>query len=229
MLKIYLNNLKKFCFLFLTTLTILIIESCGKKEEPETFVPPQQETNIDKEKEEKEREEFERLKKLQSGELDSAAANDPTLSASDTSNLKLDSAKKISEKKVAKKLVQKEKELNKRLDNPKSTINDYIEFLQRGTSEGGNFEQNMKRASNLWESGNLNRFKSNYKNTKKLVVLEEPKVISQKGNVATVEVKIKKIDIKNNTDEEMEMTIKYNMVADSNGKWKIKNNTVVKK
>jgi len=223
--------LKKFCYLFLTTLTILIIESCGKKEEPQTFVPPQQQTSIDKEKEKKEREEFERLKKLQSGELDSAAIeNDTASTASDTSKILSDSTKKISEKKVEKKkLIQKEKELNKRLDNPKSTITDYIEFLQRGTSEGGNFEQNMKRASTLWESANVNRFKTNYKNTKKLVILEEPKVISQKGNEAVVEVKIKKVDSKNSKDEETEMTVKYNLTADSKGKWKIKNNTVIKK
>ena len=223
--------MKKFCYLFLTTLTILIIESCGKKEEPQTFVPPQQQTSIDKEKEKKEREEFERLKKLQSGELDSAAIeNDTASTASDTSKILSDSTKKISEKKVEKKkLIQKEKELNKRLDNPKSTITDYIEFLQRGTSEGGNFEQNMKRASTLWESANVNRFKTNYKNTKKLVILEEPKVISQKGNEAVVEVKIKKVDSKNSKDEETEMTVKYNLTADSKGKWKIKNNTVIKK
>jgi len=208
-----------------------MIESCGKKEEPQIFIPPQQQTSIDKEREQKEREEFERLKKLQSGELDSAATdNDTALTASDTSKAKSDSTKKHTENKVEKKkLVQKEKELNKRLDNPKTTITDYIEFLQRGTSEGGNFEQNMKRASDLWESGNVNRFKTNYKNTKKLVVLEEPKVISQKGNQATVEVRIKKVDNKNNKEEETEMTVKYNMVADSKGKWKIKNNAVINK
>jgi len=229
LLKIYFKEVKKFDFLFLILL-VLMIESCGKKEEPQTFVPPQQDTGIDKEKEQKEREEFERLKRLQSGELDSTSvANDTTSTASDTSKVKSDSTKKTTEKIDKKKLVQKEKELNKRLDNPKTTITDYIEFLQRGTSEGGNFEQNMKRASDLWESGNVSRFKSNYKNTKKLVVLEEPKVISQKGNEAIVEVKIKKVDNKNSKDEETEMTVKYNMVADSKGKWKIRNNTVIKK
>lgn len=219
--------MKKLYFLFLIVPAILT-SSCGKKEEPQTFVPPQQETSIDQEKEQKEREEFERLKKLQGG--DSTSAMDTTSISLDASKVKTDTTKKIAEKKVEKKkLVQKEKELNKRLDNPKTTINDYIEFLQRGTNEGGNFEHNMKRASDLWESSNINRFKTNYKNTKKLVILEEPKVISQKGGGAVVEVRLKKVDAKNSKDEETEMTVRYNLVADSKGKWKIRDNTVIKK
>lgn len=198
-----------------------MIQSCGKKDEPQTFIPPQQEATVDKEKENREREEFERLKRMNN---DSSAIQDSAL-AKDTSKTKSDTSETaVNQKTDKKKFVQKEKELNKRLDNPKTTITDYIEFLKRGTSEGGNFEQNMKKANELWESNNLERFKSNYKNTKKLIVLEEPKVISQKGNEAVVEVKIKKIDQK----QELEMTVKYNLVADNKGKWKIKNNIVVK-
>lgn len=215
--------LKKIYFLFFIFL-ILIIQSCGKKEEPQTFIPPQQESTVDKEKEKKEREEFERLKQLELNKK-----NPDSSSTKDTSSISKDTSKTSTTKVEKKKLVQKEKELNKRLDNPKTTITDYIEFLKRGTSEGGNFEQNMKKANELWESGNINRFKTNYKNTKKIVVLEEPKVISQKGNEAVVEVKLKKIDKKNNKDEELEMTVKYNLVADDKGKWKIKNNTVTKR
>ena len=210
----------------LIILPIFIFQSCGKKEEPQTFVPPQQETSVDKDKEQKEREEFERLKKLQEQPTDSASipANiDSVSNKKDTSK----TTKVVTPEK--KKFVQKEKELNKRLDNPKTAISDYMEFLQRGTSEGGNFEQNMKKASDLWETKNIERFKSNYKNTKKITILEEPKVISQKGNEAVVEVKIKKTDFKNKKNEETEMTIKYNLTADSKGKWKIKDNTVIKK
>ncbi len=198
----------------------MLIQSCGKKEDEQTFIPPQQETTVDKDKEQKEREEFERLKNLE-GKTDSAIAAD--------SLSKLDSLARSGSGSDPKKFVQKEKELNKRLDNPKVTISDYIEFLQRGTSGGGNFEQNMKKASELWETSNLDRFTANYKSTKKLIIINEPKVISQNGNEAVVEVRLKKIDNKNNKDEELDMVVKYNLVADSKGKWKIKSNTVEKK
>jgi len=201
-----------------------VLQACDKKEEPQTFVPPQQETNVDIEKELKEKEEFERLKNLQDTLSDTASTVEDSLTnKADTLN---SSEGKKEEKK---KFVQKEKELNRRLDNPKETITDYLEFLKRGTGEGGNFEQNMKKANNLWQTGNLNRFKNNYKDTKKLIVVEEPKVISQSGNEATVQVKLKKVDVKNGKEEETDMTVKYNLTADEKGKWKIKNNVVVKK
>ncbi|HMS35456.1 MAG TPA: hypothetical protein PKC91_15350 [Ignavibacteria bacterium] len=200
---------------------LILLQSCGKKEEPQTFIPPNQE-NVDKEKERKEREEFERLKNLQNG-TDSLSAENDTLKTG------IDSSSAANQKTEKKSLVEKEKELNKRLDNPKNTITDYLELLKRGTGEGGNFEKNMTKASQQWTSSDVNRFKANYKNTKKIIILEEPKVISQKGNEATVEVRIKKIDNINSKEQELEMTVKYNLVADSKGKWKIKDNTVIKK
>lgn len=219
------KSLNKF-FPLIIILQIFIFQSCGKKEEPQTFVPPQQESSVDKEKEQRERDEFERLKKLQEQTSDSASVT----SGNDTVSIKKDTTKTVKTvKPEKKKFVKIEKELNKRLDNPKTAISDYIEFLQRGTSEGGNFEQNMKKASDLWETRNIERFKSNYRNTKKIVIVEEPKVISQKGNSAVVEVKLKKVDQKNKKNEETEMTIKYNLTADSKGKWKIIDNTVIKK
>jgi hypothetical protein len=212
---------KKFLGILIVIIITVIIYSCGKKEEPQTFIPPNQESTVDKEKERLEREEFERLKRLQNGETDS------TLTADSTANA--DSLKAAKEEINKKNLVQKEKELNKRLDNPTIAINDYLEYLKRGTMEGGNFELNMKKASQQWTSSNLDRFKSNYKNTTKIVVLEEPKIVSQKGNEATVEVRIKKIDKVDSKNNELDMVVKYNLVADSKGKWKIKDNTVVKK
>lgn len=217
---------KFFSKLILFIFIVSILQSCGKKEEQQTFIPPNQDSTVDKEKERKEREEFERLKNLQNGGSDSTKLKDSLSAAADSLKAKSDSAKTQTNDK--KKFVQKEKELNKRLDNPQVAINDYIEFLKRGTSEGGNFEQNMKKASDQWQTPNLNRFKSNYKNTTKLTVLEEPRVISQKGNEAVVEVKLKKTDKKNNKTEDTEMTVRYNLVADAKGKWKIKSNTVSK-
>jgi hypothetical protein len=211
--------------ILIISIPLIVFQSCGKKEEPQTFVPPQQENTIDKEKEQKEREEFERLKRLRDGIPEPDSLNNSADSLAKADSSKVESDKEIQKKK----LVQKEKELNKRLDNPKTAITDYLEFLQRGTSNGGNFELNMKKANNLWQTDNLERFKTNYKNTKKIVILEEPKVISQNGNDAVVEVKIKKVDLKNNKNEELEMTVKYNLTADSKGNWKIKDNTVVKK
>jgi len=218
--------LTKFLFLF-SILTALLISSCGKKEEPQVYVPPGQETKKDPEQERLEREEFERLKRLETG--DTVSQKDTASFGIDTTTAR-DTSLAPSEKKPEKKnLVQKEKELNKRLDNPKVAINDYLEFLQRGTSDNGSFEQNMKKANDQWEKGNIERFKRNYKDTKKIIVVEEPKVISQKDNSAVVDVKIKKVDVKEGKDVETTMTVRYILAADSKGKWKIKENKVTSK
>ncbi|MEP7146651.1 MAG: hypothetical protein ABI792_06545 [bacterium] len=219
--------IRKIYLILLIIICITFIQSCGKKEEPQTFIPPGQDSTINKEKERKAREEFENLKNKQNGITDSAALKKDSLLASDTSKINSDTSKV--QKTDKKKFVQKEKELNKRLDNPKNTITDYIELLKRGTTEGGNFDLNMKKASQQWVSANESRFKNNYKNTRNIIILEEPKITSQKGDEATVEVKIKKSDNVNSKIEETEMTVRYNLVADSNGKWKIKDNIVVKK
>lgn len=203
--------------------------SCDKKEENK-YIPPEDEMSVDKEKELREREEFERLKKLQEGISDSTdLSSDSLLNTEDSAKFVSDSLAKIRTQEEKKRLVQKEKELNKRLDNPQTAIQDYLEFLKRGTSEGGDFENNMKKADAQWQNGNLKRFTANYKNTKKIVTLDEPKVVSQDGNNAEVEVRIKKTDIVNDKEVETEMTVKYFLIADGNGKWKIKNNTVIKK
>ena len=210
-------------------LCVLLISSCGKKEEQQVFAPPGQETKKDPEQERLEREEFERLKRLESG--DSASFKDTVSSGIDTSSAtSIDTSSSVTEKKQdKKKLVQKEKELNKRLDNPKVAINDYIELLQRGTSDNGSFEQNMKKASDQWEKSNIERFKRNYKDTKKIIVVEEPKVISQKDGDAVVDVRIKKIDNKDGKEVETNMTVRYVLAADSKGKWKIRANKVTSK
>ena len=59
--------------------------------------------------------------------------------------------------------------------------------------------------------------------------LKNLKSFPSQGNNATVEVKILKVDVVNDADKNLEMTVKYNLVADSKGKWKIKDNEVVKK
>jgi len=220
------------CFFYAVIIVfplMTVFLSCDKNEENQ-YTPPEDEISVDKEKELREREEFERLKRLQDGISDSSGLNsDSLLNAVDSAKIVSDSLAKIRTQEEKKRMVQKEKELNKRLDNPQIAVTDYLEFLKRGTSEGGDFENNMKKADAQWQNGNLKRFTANYKNTKKIVTLDEPKVVSQDGNNAEVEVRIKKTDIVNDKEVETEMTVKYFLIADSNGKWKIKNNTVIKK
>ncbi len=127
-----------------------------------------------------------------------------------------------------KKNLEKEKELNKRLDNPKNTIQDYLEYIKRAV-EGGNFDENIKKASDQWEGRSVESFKKSYKNVKKFSRLEDPQVLSQKGNTAKVKVKIKQVELRDNKEVESVLTVIYNLVADKNGKWKIKGNIIEKK
>lgn len=211
--------------LLISSLLILfLLSSCGKKEE-QVYVPPTPEVRKDPEQERLEREEFERLKRLEQGDTSSVNDTSSALTSTDSANVK-DTASSKSVKKEKKELVQKEKELNRRLDNPKTAVTDYIEYLQRAISGGGDFEQNIKKADEQWEKSNVGRFKRNYKDTKKIVVLEEPKVVSQKGDEAVVEVKISKRDLKDGKEVETNMTVKYILTADSKGKWKIRDNKV---
>ena len=211
--------------LLISSLLILfLLSSCGKKEEL-VYVPPTPEVRKDPEQERLEREEFERLKRLEQGDTSSVNDTSSALTSTDSANVK-DTASSRSVKKEKKELVQKEKELNRRLDNPKTAVTDYIEYLQRAISGGGDFEQNIKKADEQWEKSNVGRFKRNYKDTKKIVVLEEPKVVSQKGDEAVVEVKISKRDLKDGKEVETNMTVKYILTADSKGKWKIRDNKV---
>jgi hypothetical protein len=114
--------------------------------------------------------------------------------------------------------------LNKQTDNPIETVNDYLEYLKRGISDVGKFDENMKKANGLWEKDRLNTLKSNYKTTKKIVIVNEPSVVTNKGKNASVKVKLKVT----NNNKDTDMTVTYNLVADSNGKWKIKNNAIEK-
>ena len=209
---------------------LLTFNSCGDKTDEE--LKTQEETSSDKDKELKDREEFLRLKEEELRAREEALNLKDSLGV-DTTKEQKDSAKvKEEEKKKEKNVTEKEKELNKRLDNPKTAVTDYLEYIKRGVNESGSFDKNMKNASELWLSPSFQRFKSNYKNTTKFIVLSEPKVVSQKGDNAKVKVKVKKVDAvtKDGSQKETssEMTVTYNLVADKNGKWKIKNNVVVK-
>ena len=200
--------------------------SCNKEqkqEQPQTNV--QQEQYVDKEKQLKEKEELLRIKEeslnareqaIFKKEQELGMRPDSTLADSKDST-------KIKEKEKKEKKI--EKELNKRLDNPTETVNTYIEYLQRAISDPGKYNENIKKANSLWQSDRLNLLTSSYKNTDKITIVNEPTIVTNKDNKSTVRVKIKKSDKDN---KETSMTVTYNLVADKNGKWKIKNNVIEK-
>ncbi|MBI5403874.1 MAG: hypothetical protein HY959_10780 [Ignavibacteriae bacterium] len=213
-------------------LSFVFIYSCKKGEDQNEQIPQQQEVSSDKEKELKDKEEFLRIKEQQLREWeDNLSRKDSTgkfkdkktdvkdtvKTAKDTSKVKTKKDDKVSEK---------EKELNKRLDNPITAVNDYLEYIKRGIADSKTFDANMKKASENWESRSAESFKKSYKNTKKFVITQEPSVISQKDGTASVKVKVKQTQTISGKEEEKEITVTYNLVADKNGKWKIKSNVV---
>ncbi len=225
------KNLLYTAIFFSLFFSVIFISGCNKKEEQQqTFIPPPQETSSDKEKELKEKEEFLRLKEEElkkQGIQDTSkpiTQKDSITATKDTTKTKTQVKKEEQKKKFA----EKEKELNKKFSDPKAAVKDYLEFIKRGVSEEGSFDGNMKKANEIWDGSSLAKFKSNYKNTKKFVMLTDPEVVSQKGSTAVVKVKVKKTDKVNAKDVESDLTVTYNLVADGNGKWKIKSNTVKK-
>jgi len=202
--------------------------SCNKEqkqEQPTTNV--QQEQFVDKEKQLKDKEELLRIKEenlnareqaIFKKEQELGLRPDSTGTTADTKD-----STKIKEKEKKEKKI--EKELNKRLGNPTETVSTYIEYLQRAITDPGKYDDNIKKANELWQNDRLKLLQSSYKNTDKITVINEPTAISNKDNKATVRVKIKKTDKDN---RETSMTVTYNLVADKNGNWKIKNNVIEK-
>lgn len=215
-------------YLFILLFASVIFTSCEKKEETQ-FIPPNQEFNADSQKDQDAQAEFERLKKLQEITGDSSVQYTDSVTAYVDSTAIRDSLAAAENKKKESKTVQKERELNKKVTNPKATIDDYLEYIKRGTDEDGNFDKNMKSAASLWDGRSTSKFKSAYKNVKKFTVLSEPEVISQKGSTSTVRVKLKQVEEVDGKQKETEMTVTYSLVADDTGKWKIKNNKVSRK
>lgn len=226
------KHLIKFSFLLIVLL--LISFGCNKEDNKNGSFEPPKEYSSDKERELSVKEEM--LNQRQK-ELDERERNlnikDSILTARELAlnQGKIDTTSKsdvTKKENKEKKNLEKEKELNKRLDNPKNTIQDYLEYIKRAV-EGGNFDENMKKASDQWEGRSVESFKKSYKNVKKFSRLEEPVVLSQKGNTAKVRVKVKQVEVKDNKEVESTLTVIYNLVADKNGKWKIKGNIIDKK
>ena len=226
--------MKTIKFLLLTSFifSLVIFNSCQKKEDQQQNIQPQQEQYVDKEKELKEKEEMLRIKEQTLTTWEERLNKQDYLgifkdkTIKDTTKTTAKDTTKTKNKKDDKKFTEKEKELNKRLDNPKTAVGDYLELIKRGISDTKTFDANMKKASEVWENRNSESFKKGYKDVKKFVVTGEPEVVSQKGSNASVKVKVKQSVLKNGKEEEKEITVTYNLEADKNGKWKIKNNIV---
>jgi hypothetical protein len=210
---------------------IFTITSCNKKEEQQN-VPQQKEQFSDKEKELKDKEDFLKIKEEQLRQWEERLKKiDSTMISQGKDTQKTDTVKTVKDtvktKTKKQKLEQKEKELNKRFDNPSTAVGDYLEFLQRGISDSKTFDANMKKASEVWEGRSADSFKKNYKNVKKFIITEPPSVVSKKGDNSSVKVKVKQTTVGADGKEvEKESIITYNLVADKSGKWRIKSNVV---
>jgi len=205
----------------------VVFYSCNKEQKnPEQIqINKPQEQFVDKEKELKEKEELLKIKEESLNARETAIfKREQELGIAKSDSIKTEITDSAKIKKEKDKIVKKEKELNKQTDNPVETVNDYLEYLKRGITDPGKFDDNMKKANSLWEKDRLKMLKSNYKSTKKIVIVNEPAVISNKGKSASVKVKLKVT----NNNKDTDMTVTYNLVADSNGKWKIKNNAIEK-
>lgn len=175
----------------------------------------------------------ERERRMNSGELPSSQN---TSQHTDTTGMHLlsqqqkDSVKTVEKEKKQQKKKEIQKEITKKFENPTATVKDYYEYIQRGINETGNFDSNMKKAHKYFPSRPVDKLKSGYRNTKQFTIVEEPKVLSQKEDKASVVAKVKQIQIvkKDGKDTEVTktLTVTYNLNAKQNGEWVIVGNSV---
>jgi hypothetical protein len=177
----------------------------------------------------------EREKKL--GMVENTSTQTPTTqNSTDTASVKQmtqhqkDSVKTVEKQKKQEKKKEIQKEITKKFENPSSTVKDYYEYIQRGINETGNFDANMKKAHKYFPSRPVDKLKSGYRNTKQFTIVEEPKVLSQKEDKASVVAKVKQTQIvkKDGKDTEVTktLTVTYNLNANKNGEWVIVGNSV---
>ena len=227
---------------YIAVLTMLIfITGCTKEREEQNKTSFQ--ILADKEKELNDREARvklkeieleEREKKMGMVETTSTQQTNPTdTNTTTTHNLtqvQKDSVKKVEKKKKQEKKKEIQKEITKKFENPTTTVKDYYEYIQRGINESGNFDANMKKAHKYFPSRPVDKLKSGYRSTKQFTVIEEPKVLSQKDDKASVVAKVKQTQIvkKDGKDTEVTktLTVTYNLSANKNGEWVITGNSV---
>lgn len=144
--------------------------------------------------------------------------------------LQKDSVKLVEKTKKQEKKKEIQKEITKKFENPSSTVKDYYEYIQRGINETGNFDANMNKAHKYFPSRPVDKLKSGYRNTKQFTIVDEPKVLSQKDDKASVVAKVKQVQVvkKDGKDTEVTktLTVTYNLNANKNGEWVIVGNSV---
>lgn len=194
----------------------------------------------DKEKELNDREARVKLKEIELEERErkmGLVENTTQLTESDTqttktelTQLQKDSVKAVEKEKKQQKKKEIQKEITQKFENPTSTVKDYYEYIQRGINEEGNFESNMKKAQKYFPTRPVDKLKSGYRNTKQFTIVEEPKVLSQKDDKASVVARVKQTNVvkKDGKDTEITktLTVTYNLSANKNGEWVITGNSV---
>ncbi|MEO8511997.1 MAG: hypothetical protein ABI543_00425 [Ignavibacteria bacterium] len=227
---------------YIAILAILVfITGCTKEREEQNKTSFQ--ILADKEKELNDREARVKLKEIELeerekklGMVENNSMQQTTPTDTGTTNthtitqVQKDSVKKVEAEKKKEKKKEIQKEITKKFENPTSTVKDYYEYIQRGINESGNFDSNMKKAHKYFPSRPVDKMKSGYKNTKNFTIVEEPKVLSQKDDKATVVSKVKQTQVvkKDGKDTEVTktLTVTYNLSANKNGEWVIVGNSV---
>ena len=226
---------------YIAVLAILFFVAGRTKERDETSKTSFQ-ILADKEKELNDREARVKLKEIELEEREkklgmienTSSQNIPTdtgtVPTHNMTQVQKDSVKKVEVEKKKEKKKEIQKEIAKRFENPTSTVKDYYEYIQRGINESGNFESNMKKAHKYFPSRPVDKLKSGYRNTKQFTIVEEPKVLSQKDDKASVVAKVKQTQVvkKDGKDSEVTktLTVTYNLTANKNGEWVITGNSV---
>lgn len=226
---------------YIAVLAILIFVTGCTKERDETSKTSFQ-ILADKEKELNDREARVKLKEIELEEREKKLGmventtnpNIPTdtgtVPTQNMTQVQKDSVKKVEAEKKKEKKKEIQKEITKKFENPTSTVKDYYEYIQRGINETGNFESNMKKAHKYFPSRPVDKLKSGYRNTKQFTIVEEPKVLSQKDDKASVVAKVKQTQVvkKDGKDSEVTktLTVTYNLTANKNGEWVITGNSV---
>lgn len=215
--------MKNHFILGLTLAFLLLLSSCGKKDE-------ETKSNIqiiaDKEKELNDREARIKLKEIELDEREKKLnfVENGTSGDSLSRGLGTDTALVKQEKKSDKKK-EIQKEMSKKFENPVNAVKDYFEYIQRAVNETGNFDANMSKAQKLFPSRSVDKLKGSYRKTKQFVVLEEPKVITNKDNKSTVSAKVKQVDLVTKDGKEQEVTkmlaVTYSLTANNLGQWVI--------
>lgn len=214
--------------IFLLTIVLLTaLTGCTKKSEQEN--KPNIQILADKEKELNDREAKVKLKEIELEEREKQLNQlEMSLNQKDTTKKITDITKTKKDNKKTNKEIQKD--INKKFENPATTVKDYYEYIQRSINETGNYDANMQKAQKYFPSRSVDKLKNSYRNTKSFSIVEEPKVVSQKNNKSNVVAKVKQTEIikKDGKDQEVTktLTVTYNLTANKDGQWVITGNQV---